>query len=136
MITYKYYKAHNTLMVKLAEDVSLQDLVLFFDTVEKSLALPQQLNILMDSRATNTNFSIEEMKLLLVATEKKLVNFKEIRQALIIKSIEGTTSALFYRHINTNLKFQFEVFTTYTSAVNWLDLELSYISFINDEPND
>lgn len=132
MITFKYYKEQCTLMVKLEGDVPVKDLIHFFDKVENDLHLPRQLNILMDNRSSFTTFSIQDTKLIREAAEKKLVDFKEIRQALIIKSVQGTTSALFYKHISNHSNFYFEVFTTYNAAISWLNLDLMDDSFIKD----
>ena len=130
MITFKYFKEQRTLMVKLEGEVSVTELIEFFDTATASIDLPKQLNLLMDNRASAKNFSIEDTKSIREAAKKRLHHFTELRQALIIKTVQGTTAALFYKHISTHANFYFEVFTTYSAAVAWLNLDLSEHTFL------
>lgn len=132
MITYKYYKETSTILVKLEEEVSVEELIQFFDTAMKSISLPKKFNILMDNRFSTSIFSIEEVKLIRDVVEKIVPSFDEIRQALLIKSVQGTTSALFYKHISNSPTFHFNVFTTYNAAVTWLNIDLSNNTFIKN----
>ncbi len=128
MIDYTFDKKKQILWITLKGDVSIHHFLSLYKEIQYSLNLPDTLKILVDNRKSKSDFNLKEMKMMKEYTERELKQFKYIKEAVVVKSIKDTTSALFFKNITATNNFHFEVFTTLEAATRWLQVDYTDVT--------
>ena len=122
MIKVEYKPQSGYLQSTYEGDIKKEDLIEYIDSTRLNKSYPRKLKILTDSTKANMILSKSDLKEVIKANMKSLMEYDFIMDAIITLNPKETAFSLLYREMSSTKKYKFEVFTTKEAAEKWLSV--------------
>lgn len=120
MVEEKFNTTTNILETIYSGDVTLTDVVNYIVATKNNKKYPRVLKIISDARNAVFNFSIDDLNIIMEENYKSLENYNCIIDAIIVDDPHNTVLTVLYKELVKTNKYKFEIFSTKTTAINWL----------------
>jgi len=121
MLEKKFNTSTNILETTFKGNVTLIEIVNYIRATKNNIQYPRVLKILTDARNSLFNFSIEDLNIIMEENYKSLENYDFIIDAIVVDNPKNTVLSMLYLELVKTNKYKFEVFSTKSAALNWLN---------------
>lgn len=120
MISLEFNNETDILMVKMIEDITIDEILDYINEVKKNKSYPRNLKSLIDGSNASTKFKIRNLSKIVKINNEALKNYESFIDAIILRTPKETALAMFFGLLSKNKRHKFKVFSTEKSALNWL----------------
>lgn len=123
MIEYKYNKKEDIFYVKRYGEVSFDNMIEYINNISKQSLNHKSLYLLTDTRESITKFNIEDFPFILNEIKKRLHNYEEVKDAIIVEAPLNAAFSMFFENISKELEnYHYKAFSTVAAAKKWLKI--------------
>lgn len=122
MITSKYNQQTEILETEFTKDVALEEIVNYIISIKENKIYHRFLKIKINATNSNFNFSVNDLKTIVIENDNLLEKYDFISDAIIVDNPRTTAiSMLFQKLAEKNDKFRFNIFSSDEGASAWLE---------------
>lgn len=101
--------------------MKIDDIIRHYVKILDDNSLPRDLKVLIDCSSAQFDVNVDEIGLATEVVKKALLKYNSIREAILVDKPHETVIATLFEKYNSALEsYSFSVFSTETSARNWL----------------
>jgi hypothetical protein len=124
MISVKRHNKKNIIEIHYEDDIFLEELVDFINSLAEKESLPQQLKSVTFATKAKFKFTHSELGPIVEAMSRLSKRLNSLKEAFIIDSPQSVVLATTFKLMNTKTtNYRMEIFSTEEAALRWLGID-------------
>ena len=121
MLEHSFNNKTNCLETNASGILLIEEIIQHYDKIAMDDSLPRILKVLIDTKGTQFDINIRDMRLPLNAVKKAVLKYKCIKESMIVDEPFSTAIAMTFEEFGSEIDaYEFKVFNTYKAARDWL----------------
>lgn len=120
MIIERYDMKNCLLYTECHGSITINEIINYIKSTKNNHSYPRKLNILTNASKARLNINLEDLQLIVKENLLSIEKYKFIRDAIILTRPIETAICSLYQELSKTNKYEFQIFSTYNCAKNWL----------------
>ena len=121
MVVSAFNQQTDILESKFEGDLKIKDVLAYIESIKNNKTYPRNLKIITDTTQAHFNLSISDIRIIAIENDKTLEEYNSITEAIIVNEPNSTALSMFYKGLERNKKFKFDLFSTKEAALKWIN---------------